>query len=90
MNKPKIYPDGLAELRKESAGEKYRPSNGTEGEFFMRAWCYQCTNWTYEDGCQIHRETMMYDVDEPGYPAEWRIGPDGQPECAAFGAKTCA
>ena len=34
-----IYTDTLARLLVKRAGEKYRPSNGTEGECFFAAWC---------------------------------------------------
>lgn len=86
MSKPAIYSESAAELYRRDAGEKYQPSNGTEGEIFMAAWCYRCARWN-EDGCDIAAATMFYDVDEPGYPEEWRIGEDGQPECTAYGSK---
>jgi hypothetical protein len=87
MNKPAIYPASAAELYRRDAGEKYRPSNGTEGEIFMAVWCYRCTRWSAESGCEIANATMFFDVDESDYPAEWRIGEDGQPECTAYGLK---
>jgi len=76
-----IYPDSLAERFKESAGKKWRPSNGTEGEIFMSAWCYECV---LDGDCRILRNTFLYDEDDERYPAEWRINEDGQPECTAF------
>lgn len=65
----------------------YRPSNGTEGEGFMSRHCYQCK---HDDGgigervCAIIGNTMLYNVDEPGYPTEWRYGADGRPTCTKF------
>ena len=74
--------------------ELYRPSNGSEGEHFMMAWCARCTkdaafraNPDDADGCPIIAETMAFDIDEPGYPREWRQdGPDG-PRCTAYEAR---
>lgn len=41
MGKPHgIHPDELAAMH--TPGEKYQPSNGTEGECFFDAWCRQC------------------------------------------------
>ena len=37
-----IYPVEWAEMTKERAGQKYQPSNGTEGELFMACWCGKC------------------------------------------------
>ena len=72
----------------------YRPSNGTEGEGFYAAWCAKCqherymrTNPERARGCQILVRTMAYDVDDPKYPPEWIVGPDG-PECTAFTPET--
>jgi hypothetical protein len=84
---PRTYPAKAAELHQSLAGEKYRPSNGMEGEIFMEAWCYRCAKWNTESGCPIVNATMLYREDDPEYPAEWRIGEDGQPECTAFGTE---
>lgn len=84
-----IYPDGLAERFKEHAGEKYRPSNGTEGCFFQEAFCDHCKHDKSirdgtGDGCRILAATMAYDVEDEKYPVEWQYGNDGQPKCTAF------
>jgi hypothetical protein len=84
MNKPAIYPASAAELYREETGKAYQPSNGMEGSVFMENWCFKCRRWDLETGCPIQDATMLHGVDEPGYPKEWRIGDDGQPECAAF------
>src|SRR5690348_9141088 len=91
-----IYPDSFAEMLKERAGEKYRPSNGTEGELFMEAWCRNCArDKAMNEGkdfdecddnelCQIIADTFHYRVDDSRYPKEWKYGKDGQPCCTAF------
>jgi len=91
-----IHPKGLADMRIERAGQKYQPSNGTEGEIFRDAWCCQCQrDKSMREGadfdecdddecCDIIANTMAYDVDDPEYPEEWQFGIDGQPRCTAF------
>ena len=80
-----IYPSGLAEsLKASSAGQKWRPSNGTEGEIFASSWCGNCTKWKSDDGCRIRAATMFFSLDDPEYPKQWRIGESGQPECSAY------
>lgn len=74
--------------------ELYRPSNGFEGERFMCRWCARCSkdNLNHEtgegDGCEIIAYTMALDEDDDDYPRAWRIGPDGEPICTEFLAKT--
>lgn len=68
--------------------EKYKPSNGTEGEIFQAHWCDNCKHDDFDDqtctgGCSILSKTMLYDVDDPDYPSEWQVI-DGKPECKAF------
>lgn len=70
--------------------EKYRPSNGTEGECFIAAWCDRCEHERLHretegnaDGCSILTRTMVYEVDEAKYPVEWIIDAEG-PKCTAF------
>ena len=67
--------------------EKYRPSNGTEGEMFMEKFCYRCI---HEDGdenlCNILSSTFWHDVDDKESPPEWQYGKDGQPLCTKFEA----
>jgi len=68
----------------------YRPSNGTEGEFFMARFCYRCT-WETDfrrdpgsnDGCSILAYTFAYDIDDPNYPEEW-IEEAAGPRCLSF------
>lgn len=70
--------------------EKYRPSNGTEGDCFQAAWCEKCErDREYQEsnggkpGCEILARTMACDVDDPRYPIEWIVDADG-PKCTAF------
>jgi len=75
-------------------GDAYRPCNGTEGEFFMAAWCEHCardkvlngtaadcaSGGTEDDWCEILGRSFRTDEPLP----EWRIGADGQPCCTQF------
>lgn len=84
-----LFTDELAERLKSRAGEKYRPSNGSEGMMFMERWCGKCQrDAAYRagtgDGCPIVANALVFGVDDDGYPAEWCYGDDGQPLCAAF------
>jgi hypothetical protein len=91
-----IYSAAHADLLKDQAGQKYRPSNGSEGEMFMNTWCGQCERdhgmlkglplEECDDNqvCGIIALTHFLAVDDPRYPAEWQYGADGQPCCTAF------
>jgi hypothetical protein len=91
-----IYPAAWAESCKELAGQKYRPSNGDEGEAFFAGWCCECAHdramregapleeCDDNERCDIIADTYAYPVDHPKYPAAWQYGPDGQPRCTAF------
>jgi hypothetical protein len=76
-----MYTDDFAEILKKRAGEKWRPSNGTEGDIFMDAYCGYCRR---EIGCEILAASLVCEVDHPNYPSEWQIGTDGQPTCTVF------
>jgi hypothetical protein len=92
----KIYPADLAAMNTECAGQKYRPSNGTEGECFISSWCGQCVrDKSAREGapledcddnevCNIIARTFAHEVSDPEYPGEWQYGKDGQPCCTAF------
>jgi hypothetical protein len=67
----------------------YRPSNGTEGEFFHAEFCYRCARYGDPDGpiepCRIQLNAMVHHTDEPEYPKEWVEDSDGSnPRCTAF------
>lgn len=96
MNKINIYPADFAAMTASRAGQKYRPSNGTEGECFIESWCGQCArdkamreSADFDDCddnevCEIIGRTFAHDIDDPEYPIEWQYGKDGQPRCTAF------
>lgn len=93
---PRIFVEQHAEALKERAGEKYRPSNGTEGDFFFDAWCRNCQrdkamregidvfDCDDDERCEIIALTFALDVDDKDYPHQWQYGKDGQPCCTAF------
>lgn len=95
MTRP-IYPETLAAMLVKRAGEKYRPSNGTEGECFFAAWCCHCqrdkamregldvNECDDSERCEIIANTFAYEIEDPEYPIEWQYGKDGQPCCTAF------
>ena len=89
-----IYPADFATMLVKRAGEKYRPSNGTEGQLFLDAFCRRCQrdaamrtgvgSPSDEQRCEIIGLTMIHDTDEPEYPTAWQYGKDGQPCCTQF------
>ncbi len=86
-----MYPPDHAERLKHRAGQKWRPSNGTEGELFYENWCATCVrdaahraDPTLADGCDILAATMAWGIGDEAYPEAWRYGSDGQPRCTAF------
>lgn len=67
----------------------YRPSNGSEGEHFMGAFCYRCAKFGDVDApdnppCQISLMTMTEKIQSPDYPQEWQYAEGGYPICTAF------
>jgi len=94
-----IYPTDFAAMLVDRAGEKYQPSNGTEGECFFASWCNQCARDKSMNGekdwddcapneiCLIISNSMAYSPSDPEYPIEWQYGKDGQPCCTAFTPK---
>lgn len=78
-----LYVEAHAQLLKDEAGQKWRPSNGSEGDAFIEGWCSRCTRDADQD-CRILAATFVYDVEEAEYPSEWQIGADGQPKCTAW------
>lgn len=80
-----MFTKSLADAYKSRAGRKYRPSNGTEGDMFMREFCEQCKHDDGEDKlCEIIALSMSYDVEHDEYPVEWQYGKDGQPLCVKY------
>lgn len=71
--------------------EKYRPCNGSEGDWFTGQFCDQCAHdakWheteNPEDGCQIFFRTMIHNTDHEEYPSEWTYDENGKPTCTKF------
>lgn len=69
--------------------KKYRPSNGTEGDYFMSKFCYQCIhdNPDYNaksPRCEIMTLTMCLSVDDKDYPKEWTYDENGKPICTEW------
>jgi len=80
-----MFTSDLAESYKESAGQKYQPSNGTEGMIFMERYCDNCIHDDGEDKlCNLIADTMIYEPEDEEYPQEWQYGKDGQPLCTKF------
>ncbi len=73
-------------------GDKYRPSNGTEGDIFHAKWCAPCSrnNPDKDVFCPIIGAAMAYDIDDPEYPDAWQYGKDGKPMCTKHTTKAGA
>jgi hypothetical protein len=69
-----------------SEAKLYRPSNGTEGEFFQARFCYRCAKDANND-CEIILRSMAFNTWEDDYPREWTYGEDDKPTCTAFEAR---
>lgn len=72
----------------------YRPSNGTEGDAFMGAWCARCERDAARrrdpdnnDGCRIIVLSMALKISDAEYPKEW-VRDENGPQCTAFNAVT--
>ena len=88
-----MNPTMSGELRKAERAalrsKTYRPSNGTEGDAFIAAFCERCERDRAfregtGDGCEILARTLVLDVDDPDYPTEWTYDTDEMPTCTAF------
>lgn len=69
--------------------QRYRPSNGTDGDIFVSQWCSQCIHEQgfrdgTGDGCAILAAAFAHDVDSPEYPMEWTLDSEANAECPAF------
>ena len=69
----------------------YRPSNGTEGAYFMARFCERCQRDDafqkgVGDSCPIAASTMAFGIDHPDYPKEWIADDDlgHNARCTAF------
>ena len=65
----------------------YRPSNATEGDWFMSEYCAKCALANFDDedrACTINLRALAHGINEPEYPAEWNYSNGGVPQCTAF------
>lgn len=79
--------------------KKYQPSNATDGDAFMSAWCYECKAMDGYFGdaisdlcagkqpCPILGRSFSYSPKDKQYPSEWTFADDGTPICTAFAPK---
>lgn len=81
-----FMPEDAERFYKKNAGKSYRPSNGTEGDYFHDSYCGDCRLFRPEGGepCKIAKAAFWNEIGALGYPKEWIYGPDGQPTCTAF------
>ena len=74
---------------KGEVNKPYRPSNGTEGDMFMRTFCHRCEKdreWREHErnSCLILGNAFAFNIGEEGFPAEWVYDDEGEPSCTAF------
>lgn len=64
----------------------YRPSNGSEGEYFESKFCLQCARVDEDPhgGCPIWGAAIEFGADDPNYPKELRLDERGRPTCTGF------
>lgn len=72
-------------------GKPYRPSNGSEGDYFINEFCHNCIHGKYEhtgdindNPCDIISNSMAFDKDDPNYPKQWTHDENGYPTCTAW------
>lgn len=69
-------------------GDKYRPSNGTEGCWFMSEHCEKCIHENpdpdHKKKCELITLVMCLDQDDKDYPREWTYDAMGEPTCTKF------
>lgn len=61
----------------------YRPSNGSEGEGFMEAFCFRCARDGEDSPCFILGRALGHNIGDPDYPPEWVQDEQGS-RCTAF------
>ncbi|MEH6474458.1 MAG: hypothetical protein V7727_02160 [Sneathiella sp.] len=64
--------------------KKYRPSNGSEGDWFFGTYCQHCVREAGNKNCSIFGRTLFHGIEEKEYPSEWRYDEDDNPICTAF------
>ena len=74
----------------------FRPSNGSEGRWFMNDHCDMCSHdhsahmGENENGCGIVARTLSFDIGDKEYPSEWIYTDDGKPTCTQFEPDGCS
>jgi|ERR1700748_274899 len=78
-------------MSEERQFQKYRPSNWSEGDWFINKWCRNCIHGKYEHThksedppCKILSYSIVYELNDKEYPSEWVFGDDGKPKCTAW------
>lgn len=68
--------------------KKYRPSNGSEGDWFMDKYCMNCLhcdpNPEGKKQCEILLRSLVYGANEPEYPTEWTYDENDKPICTSY------
>ncbi len=66
----------------------YRPSNGSEGDWFMSEHCYQCIHENPDSEkkpkCEIITASMCFFITDAGYPKEWCYDENNEPCCTKW------
>lgn len=66
-------------------GKPYRPSNVTEGMYFIEEYCMNCLHCGPDPNgkkqCDILCASMCFNINEPGYPKEWVYDENDNPCC---------
>lgn len=62
----------------------YRPSSGTEGDWFMGQFCNQCRKHCETRPCRILGQSLGYDTSDRGYPWQLQRDSEGYITCSAF------
>lgn len=66
-------------------GEKYQPSNGTEGMSFTDHYCMNCLhcdpNPEGKKQCLILCNALCYNINDKEYPKEWTYDENDNPIC---------
>jgi hypothetical protein len=76
---------------KQSAGESFRPSNGTEGMILCEHFCECCIHEKFthtqndnDKKCDILTATLVFDQRDKEYPKEWIYDSEGWPVCTKW------
>lgn len=72
-------------------GKPYRPSNGTEGDWFLSKFCLHCIHGKYEhtgdvidNPCEIITASFFSEIGTSTYPPEWVYDDNEEPTCTAW------